>query len=640
MQLNDGSTYEGIWHSIDSNVLVLKMARLMSTSTGKAPRSTMPEPRKEIPMGSWISINAKDVRMAPADVGPQGASDDAGGFGTDAAISRGRGGAQGRELQRWTPDIDDSHLMHLEDSVSNAQRGWDQFALNERKFGVRTDYHEELYTTALDPSKSKISVAEAERLAAEIERGNKSNTTNIHLLEERGIEVDDGDMDEEDRYGAVIRNAPAGGDFQRGQPPPPPRPAGAWGRGAPATVTAPIAIDSRREANKVRAQMTGASGPKAASPYGTPKQLASPLVGDAQKLAALNLDPGVPRVDAATRRDFEAFKAQQRSGSAGSSGPSYASLSEMKQFSEAVGSKLQKTQSLDKTPDTTPTAAAAAESSSTAASEEAPKKSTGLNPNAKSFNFNINAKEFTPTFTPKASTGPPPPVLTAPRPVMQQQQQQHPQMYTQPNAGPPPRPSYRMPEGADGGEGPVGGYYGRKRDDAGPRETGGYPDFRKGGDRRHNEMRSTPPYPSDGGHPPPLPPHGGHARSPPTAGMHIAPGMPGIIHHGNPMGPPMMIQGMPGPVYMAGGVPSRGMPMYSMPQQYIAGHPGQQQQMMINQRMQVPHGMQLGFVPGGMPSHGGMPGHGQYHGGPGGGGGGPPQGPHRGGNPSGGGDME
>ncbi|KAL4541833.1 hypothetical protein Ndes2437B_g06165 [Nannochloris sp. 'desiccata'] len=339
VKVKGGATYSGVFSSLTNSSIILRMARLVRDSNGEAPRSTRPEPKKIIPDGEWYDISAVDVRMGGSDVAAMGAGDDAGGFGTDSAISRGRGGTEGRTLQKWTPDIDEAQLMHLEESVTNTQRGWDQFALNEKKFGVRTDYREELYTTALDPNKSKISMAEAERLAAEIERGNKMDTTNIHLLEERGIEIDDGDMDEEDRYGAVIREAPVVGGVKGPMPPPPPaRPAGAWGRGAPgspAATSAPISIDPRKEANKVRAHMTGgSSGAKAASPYGTPKQLASPLVGDAQKLAALNLNPGMPHVDEDTRRDFEAFKAaQQRSGAGGSAGS--LNVSEMKQFSEA-----------------------------------------------------------------------------------------------------------------------------------------------------------------------------------------------------------------------------------------------------------------------------------------------------------------
>jgi hypothetical protein len=610
------------------------MARLVRDTNGEAPRSTLPEPKKIIPDGEWLEINAVDVRMGGSDVAAMGAGDDAGGFGTDAAISRGRGGAEGRALQKWAPDVDDAQLLHLEESVTDTQRGWDQFALNEKKFGVRTDYREELYTTALDPNKSKISMAEAERLAAEIERGNKMDTTNIHLLEERGIEIDDGDMDEEDRYGAVIREVPTVGGVKRPTPPPPPRPAGAWGRGAPggapAATSAPISIDPRKEANKVRAHMTGGtvSGAKAGSPYGTPKQLASPLVGDAQKLAALNLNPGMPHVDEATRREFEAFKAAQQRGSAGSSGS--LNVSEMKQFSEAVGSKLQKTVSADK-----PAAAAAGTAASTTPTTDggdaaaAPKKTLGLNPNAKTFSLNINAREFTPTFTPKGAAPTPGPASTPP---------------SSSTSGAPSSAGFRPHDpstsgGGPGGPGPMPHYNQRGKDGpGGPGGPGGYDYRRQGGppvDRRggpHHMQGGGGGYPGgDAGGPPPPPP--GHARSPPTGGMHMAgPGMPTMMHPGAPMGAPMMMGYLP-PGAMPGGVGPRGAQMVYMPGPFMAGGPQMAGVPMRGVPMQMP--MQMGY-PGGPgmpynPNQGGQ-----------GGGGGPNRGNsgHNQGGGQGGGDME
>lgn len=62
---------------------------------------------------------------------------------------------------------------------------WDQFAVNEQKFGVTTDFSEEIYTTVLDKSSPdfKKKEQEAAKMAREIE---KSTTTNLHIAEERG----------------------------------------------------------------------------------------------------------------------------------------------------------------------------------------------------------------------------------------------------------------------------------------------------------------------------------------------------------------------------------------------------------------------------------------------------------------------
>ena len=51
-----------------------------------------------------------------------------------------------RELQRWVPE-DDMELS-LEDDGGE----WDQFKVNEEKFGVESTYDEHLYTTRIDTS--------------------------------------------------------------------------------------------------------------------------------------------------------------------------------------------------------------------------------------------------------------------------------------------------------------------------------------------------------------------------------------------------------------------------------------------------------------------------------------------------------
>jgi hypothetical protein len=67
--------------------------------------------------------------------------------------------------------------------------------------------------------------------------------------------------------------------------------------GAALQGSAPIDIDPRKEANKVRLSLTG-SLPRS-SPYGTPKDLArSPLVRDPVAISALNLLPGETKVRA------------------------------------------------------------------------------------------------------------------------------------------------------------------------------------------------------------------------------------------------------------------------------------------------------------------------------------------------------
>lgn len=106
------------------------------------------------------------------------------GFQTDTGIS-GRRQAPTRELTQWTDDganTNGSLDGGLEDTTDGG--AWDQFATNERMFGLRTDYDENLYTTAIDRSSASYSAkaANADRIARQIE---SSNATSSHAAEER-----------------------------------------------------------------------------------------------------------------------------------------------------------------------------------------------------------------------------------------------------------------------------------------------------------------------------------------------------------------------------------------------------------------------------------------------------------------------
>ncbi|KAI9835570.1 MAG: hypothetical protein M1819_002021 [Sarea resinae] len=121
-------------------------------------------------------------------------------FKTDSDIS-GNFAMPVRNLQRWEPADDSGLDLSLE---SGGNTGWDQFEANERLYGVKSDYDENIYTTAIDRSNPlyKQRAAEAERIAREIEG---QATANVHLAEERGLRGDDTGIDEEERYSGVHR---------------------------------------------------------------------------------------------------------------------------------------------------------------------------------------------------------------------------------------------------------------------------------------------------------------------------------------------------------------------------------------------------------------------------------------------------
>jgi hypothetical protein len=85
--------WEGVFSAADGAHLVLRMARVVANPAAGAGWAPGPPSDVElIPQYDWLEVVCKDVRMGAADVGAPGAADDAGGFGTDSAISRGRGG--------------------------------------------------------------------------------------------------------------------------------------------------------------------------------------------------------------------------------------------------------------------------------------------------------------------------------------------------------------------------------------------------------------------------------------------------------------------------------------------------------------------------------------------------------------------
>ncbi|PIA19058.1 hypothetical protein COEREDRAFT_90946 [Coemansia reversa NRRL 1564] len=137
-------------------------------------------------------------------------------FRTDSDISGDGKQAAARELHRWIPDEGEG-LDALENGLETASgtgKGWDQFATNERLFGLTTDFDEEIYTTKLDRNRSDFKEREREaiRIAQEIQ---SAPFLNSHVAEERHeLAADGGDtMDEEDRYGAVLRPSGAPGKY-------------------------------------------------------------------------------------------------------------------------------------------------------------------------------------------------------------------------------------------------------------------------------------------------------------------------------------------------------------------------------------------------------------------------------------------
>ncbi|KAK9862225.1 hypothetical protein WJX84_002721 [Apatococcus fuscideae] len=294
--------------------------------------------------------------MAPA----AGAED---GVSIDAAIAK-PAGKEGfgrtRKLEAWKPAADDVPAGGVVDgglecsssqawnNNSSSHGQWDQFAANKARFGVETSWDEGLYTTRLDKRNAKISEQDAARIAAEIEAESSSNR---HLAEERRHWPlpSHGGADEEDLYSAVARGPNAAGPWRvagkggrksSASGGPAPTVPNAWNRAGamPATPespglgsqseaspTVPIGVDHRKEVNRLRSYLNNPQArPKDwSSPYGTPKNsfllshmprspiADSPLVSNSTAVDALNLNPGMPRIDEKALREFHRIKGEQ-----------------------------------------------------------------------------------------------------------------------------------------------------------------------------------------------------------------------------------------------------------------------------------------------------------------------------------------
>ena len=81
-------------------------------------------------------------------------------------------------------------------SLDSTEETWDQFQANEQKFGLKSDYNENIYTTTIDKSNPlyRQREAEAERIAQEIEGTSADNSK-----ADGGFTTEGDGLDEEER---------------------------------------------------------------------------------------------------------------------------------------------------------------------------------------------------------------------------------------------------------------------------------------------------------------------------------------------------------------------------------------------------------------------------------------------------------
>ncbi|PKU61794.1 hypothetical protein MA16_Dca023572 [Dendrobium catenatum] len=208
VHVKNGSTFSGIFYSVNAKDfgIILKMAQLIKDGAVKGQKGA-PEAHKRpqtiiIPARELVQIIAKDVPLAIDEFSTANVREKRKDLMIDSVISRSHNVEVERELERWTPDVDDPECPELDNIFDGTwNRNWDQFQTNETLFGVKSTFNEELYTTKLvrGPHMREIE-REASRIAREIEG---EETHDLHLAEERGMHFPD--IDEESRYSAVHR---------------------------------------------------------------------------------------------------------------------------------------------------------------------------------------------------------------------------------------------------------------------------------------------------------------------------------------------------------------------------------------------------------------------------------------------------
>ncbi|KAL8646566.1 MAG: hypothetical protein Q9210_006062 [Variospora velana] len=207
--VKNGEAFSGIFFgaSLDGSdqAYLLKMVQKVRASDKTEPNGSPDTYGDFIGSGEdyAMSFDTKDVVHLAVDGVTFDISERAqnGSFRTDADIS-GNLALRERNLQRWEPSTD----TEIDLSLDGKGGAWDQFQANEQRFGLKTDYDENIYTTSIDKSHPDYRRREAEalRIAQEIEGGISDNA---HLREERGVSHLEDVMNEEEKYSGVRRHA-------------------------------------------------------------------------------------------------------------------------------------------------------------------------------------------------------------------------------------------------------------------------------------------------------------------------------------------------------------------------------------------------------------------------------------------------
>lgn len=332
-KLRNNVTYEGLFHgyAVETDfAITLKCARELPSENRKSGEMI---PTLIIPGKDFLQVTA--IEVPPAGQEPELAAAENRAFATDAEVTGRQGkGGQERELVAWTPnrtgtEAGEGGLGEGGETAAAGAAGFDQFAVNEERFGVASTYREELYTTKLDPSTiPRGKREEAERIAREIESGRMYSE----------LEGDEGGCypegaDEEQRFSAA-RGDPKSGGKSLSVPPakssgpkdPLPMIPARSKAGAPAGgYRDPVPLTSEnlgQHDTALQAQASNGFGRDHRVDRGmisVQSQQPSTMISDMKGINALNLEAALPKLNDQARNDWINFK-QSQSRTTGKSG--------------------------------------------------------------------------------------------------------------------------------------------------------------------------------------------------------------------------------------------------------------------------------------------------------------------------------
>ncbi|SCU79456.1 LAFA_0B03224g1_1 [Lachancea sp. 'fantastica'] len=172
-------------------------------------REVKPEVKSEVKsevkpeVKSEVKPQARAPQASQAHNAPRSVEPAKHAFKTDTDISGNKSEVKERKLERWVPEPHEEFA--LGDALEDSKESWNQFAVNEEKFGITSTFDEHLYTTMINKNDPKYNerLREADRIAKDIE--SQGSSGNVHLAEERGLVTEDSGVDEEDKYSGVDR---------------------------------------------------------------------------------------------------------------------------------------------------------------------------------------------------------------------------------------------------------------------------------------------------------------------------------------------------------------------------------------------------------------------------------------------------